>query len=57
MLLFLLILSKATVQFNVNDRTTSIYDQISRINAYGSQSHCVVDTLPELRKFCVCNDR
>ena len=34
-----------------------VYEQISRINAYGSQSHCVTDTLPELRKFCFCNDR
>lgn len=28
--------------------------QISRINKYGNQPHCVMNELPHLRKYCYC---
>ena len=48
---------QATVQYNVKDEEWSVYPEISRINVYGSQPHCIVKTLPELRKYCYCKQQ
>ena len=41
-------LSTSTDKFYVNSR------DISRINRYGNQPHCVMDKLPHLRPYCYC---
>lgn len=30
---------------------------ISRVNKYGSQANCIMNTDPELRKYCYCKER
>ena len=34
-----------------------VYPQISRINVYGDQAICVIDKLPDLRKYCLCKHK
>ena len=34
-----------------------VYPQISRINIYGDQASCVIDKLPDLRKYCLCKQK
>ena len=31
--------------------------EVSRVNQYGSASHCVSSTHPHLSKFCYCNEK
>jgi len=45
---------EATVIFNPATKTRQISGEISRISPYGGESDCVLDQLPELRRFCVC---
>lgn len=30
---------------------------ISRVNKYGAQAMCILETEPELRKYCYCNEQ
>ena len=41
----------SAISFN---NTFKVSKEISRINKYGNQSHCVRD--PSVTKFCYCND-
>ncbi|XP_076058952.1 uncharacterized protein LOC143035823 [Oratosquilla oratoria] len=45
---------EATLRYNPRQKVFTLTSKISRINAYGSQSHCINDF--ELRKFCYCKD-
>lgn len=48
-------LYEGTIKFNVEQKRYSISDrEISRINIYGRQPHCVMDRLPHLRPYCYC---
>lgn len=37
-----------------DDRLDLKLSDISRINKYGNQANCIVDTHPDLRKYCYC---
>lgn len=41
---------------NFQDGTYRVTGDISRINLYGDQPRCIVDKMPDLRKFCLCKD-
>ncbi|XP_023239067.1 uncharacterized protein LOC111637735 [Centruroides sculpturatus] len=46
---------EASVKFNIETKTFNVQErEISRINLYGNQPHCVYDTHPNLRKYCYC---
>lgn len=46
---------EATVKYNLITKSmTADMAQISRINRYGKQPHCVMDKVPELRPICYC---
>ena len=46
---------EATLKFIQNENTFVANEkEISRINKYGNQSHCVTKTLPHLRPYCYC---
>jgi hypothetical protein len=38
-------------------RWTFSWDTVSRLNIYGNQPHCVLNTLHHLRAYCVCRDK
>ena len=38
------------------DGRFTVSGDISRINMYGEQPRCVLDTRPDLRKYCLCKD-
>ena len=49
---------EATMKYNtVLGKFTALEQDISRVNAYGNQSHCVLKTDPSLRRFCYCKER
>ena len=51
-------LYEATVRMTVEDRKFDVDTrQISRVNAYGEQSHCVADMVPHLRAYCYCTEQ
>lgn len=46
---------EATVKFSTSSSKFAVDTRdISRINKYGSQPHCVMDQLPHLRPYCYC---
>ncbi|CAD5120581.1 unnamed protein product [Dimorphilus gyrociliatus] len=46
---------EATVKLNlINNSLSADMTQISRINRYGKQPHCIMDRVPELRPICYC---
>ena len=48
-------LFEATIKYNVKDKKYVANDrEISRINKYGKQPHCVMEQHPHLRPFCYC---
>ncbi|XP_031563066.1 uncharacterized protein LOC116298679 [Actinia tenebrosa] len=47
---------EATVTVRKNGRVV-VNPHISRTSVYSDNPHCIVDTLPELRKFCICYDK
>ena len=48
-------LYEATVKYLSNRNEWIVDDkEISRINKYGRQPHCVMDELPQLRPYCYC---
>lgn len=38
----------------VKNKFTVKETEISRVNMYGNQEHCIHDTYPNLRKYCYC---
>ena len=49
---------EATVKHDVNrNQFSANVKEISRINTYGQQPHCVADELPHLRQFCYCRSQ
>lgn len=49
---------EATVHYNVVNKKFSVKEsEISRINRYGDQDHCIHDSLPNLRKYCHCKNQ
>ena len=47
-------LFEATVNYNTKNREMTLIGDISRINLYGKQSHCIESAV--LRKFCFCRN-
>ena len=47
-------LFEATVNYNTNNREMTLIGDISRINLYGKQSHCIESAV--LKKYCFCRD-
>ena len=48
-------LFEATVTHHTLNHTFSLNDkEMSRINRYGSQPHCIQERLPHLRAYCYC---
>lgn len=48
-------LYEGTVTHQLDERKfESPVQQISRINKYGNQPHCVMKEIPHLRKYCYC---
>ena len=46
---------EATIRYKEKDNTFLVNDrEISRINKYGSQPHCVAEMFPHLRPYCYC---
>jgi len=45
---------EATVIVDPTTTTRRLSGEISRISAYDGQSDCIIDTHPELRRFCIC---
>ncbi|GAB0091979.1 uncharacterized protein DMENIID0001_069050 [Sergentomyia squamirostris] len=46
---------EASVTYDLTMHTFSVkMSDISRVNKYGDQAKCIMDTLPELRKYCYC---
>lgn len=46
---------EAIVKQNVEDRSMKVKeDELSRVNMYGDQEHCIHDEFPQLRKYCYC---
>ncbi|XP_076347313.1 uncharacterized protein LOC143245166 [Tachypleus tridentatus] len=45
-------LFEGTVTLNKNTNNLTVVDDVSRINIYGNQSSCILDT--HLKKFCFC---
>ena len=46
---------EATVRRHIaQDTYEARLEEISRINKYGAQPHCVADEFPHLRKYCYC---
>ena len=51
-------LFEATIKYNVKDQKYMANDrEISRINKYGKQPHCVMEQHPHLRPFCYCKNQ
>ena len=51
-------LFESTMKYNILlDQFTVLKQDISRINAYGNQSNCVMEADPSLRGFCHCSGR
>lgn len=49
---------EATVKHDLNRKQFSAnVKEISRINKYGQQPHCVAEELPHLRQFCYCRSQ
>ena len=48
-------LFEATIRHHITDDSFHVSPaQISRINKYGNQPHCIQQTLPHLRQYCYC---
>ena len=45
---------ESTVTISDGGERYQVAPDISRINAYGTQPHCVTNDHPDLRKFCYC---
>lgn len=46
---------EASVKYNILKETFQVREEeISRINMYGAQPHCIQDMYPNLRKYCYC---
>ncbi|GIX81283.1 uncharacterized protein CEXT_740621 [Caerostris extrusa] len=46
---------ESIVKYNVEDKKYHVKEEeISRVNMYGNQEHCIHDEFPELRKYCYC---
>jgi hypothetical protein len=45
---------EGTVHVDFKLRTYKVSSEISRLNLYRNEPHCVIDKYPELRKFCYC---
>ncbi|XP_013774311.1 uncharacterized protein LOC106459260 [Limulus polyphemus] len=43
---------EGTIKLNENTKNLTVVDDVSRINIYGNQSSCILDT--HLKKFCFC---
>ena len=41
-------------KFDFFENITLNEHTISRVNKYGSQANCIIDTFPDLRKYCSC---
>ena len=41
-------------KLDLNENITLNEYTISRVNKYGSQANCIIDTFPDLRKYCSC---
>ena len=51
-------LYESTVKHLISENTYTVNDkEISRVNAYGDQPHCVAEELPILRPFCYCKNQ
>lgn len=50
-------LFEATLVMDRASKMITINGDISRINMYGNQPHCVAKETPHLRKFCYCKDQ
>ncbi|XP_037041406.1 uncharacterized protein LOC119078066 isoform X2 [Bradysia coprophila] len=49
---------EASVLHDLNENVFRVkMSDISRVNKYGSQAECILDTDPELRKYCYCKER
>ena len=49
---------EGTVTHTISGNKFSVKDtDISRINRYGTQPHCVMDELPHLRAYCYCKEQ
>ncbi|GIY06873.1 uncharacterized protein CDAR_76941 [Caerostris darwini] len=46
---------ESIVKYNAEDKKYYVKEEeISRVNMYGNQEHCIHDEFPELRKYCYC---
>ncbi|XP_067014130.2 uncharacterized protein [Anabrus simplex] len=50
-------LFEVSLRYDVNDKSFAIrISDISRINKYGSDAHCITNTQEQLRKYCYCKE-
>ncbi|XP_042204483.1 uncharacterized protein LOC121854141 isoform X2 [Homarus americanus] len=48
---------EASLSYNIRQDTFSVkIEDVSRTNKYGEQAHCIMNTFPNLRKFCFCRE-
>ena len=48
-------LHESTVKHSISEDTYTVNDkEISRVNVYGDQPHCVEAEIPMLRPYCYC---
>ncbi|XP_066929437.1 uncharacterized protein [Clytia hemisphaerica] len=45
---------EATLVQNIRTREITVNGDISRINKYGKQPHCIAEEFPHLRQYCYC---
>ncbi|GFS48903.1 uncharacterized protein TNIN_22251 [Trichonephila inaurata madagascariensis] len=49
---------EAIVKYSESDKQYRVKEEeISRVNMYGDQEHCIHDDYPELRKYCYCKEQ
>ncbi|XP_054724869.1 uncharacterized protein LOC129235195 isoform X2 [Uloborus diversus] len=49
---------EASLKYDVTKKEFSVKEhEISRVNMYGNQEHCIHDTYPNLRKYCYCREQ
>lgn len=49
---------EAIVKYSELDKQYHVKEEeISRVNMYGNQEHCIHDDYPELRKYCYCKEQ
>ncbi|XP_066911454.1 uncharacterized protein [Clytia hemisphaerica] len=48
---------EATLVQNIRTREITVNGDISRINKYGNQPHCIAEEFPHLRQYCYCKQQ